>query len=136
MQTPLGFAHRRYQDRLDTLANVRDAGISVCSGGIIGLGEEEQDRVGLLQVGAQYPAGPPGPVRQASRAAAAHMRRAVQAYPLEDSENPKKPRSQRKASSKVGSAGTRADAADVQESGEPALPSTNLGPPRSCSSGP
>lgn len=40
---------RRYQDRLDTLEAVRVAGISVCSGGIIGLGEEDQDRIGLLQ---------------------------------------------------------------------------------------
>ena len=36
------------QDRLETLAHVRDAGISVCAGGIIGLGEGEKDRVGLL----------------------------------------------------------------------------------------
>jgi len=49
---------RRYQDRLDTLANVRDAGISVCSGGIIGLGEEAQDRVGLLQTLATLPEHP------------------------------------------------------------------------------
>ncbi|MBD3610032.1 MAG: biotin synthase BioB [Gammaproteobacteria bacterium] len=40
---------RTYQDRLDTLQNVRDAGINVCSGGILGMGEERKDRVGLLQ---------------------------------------------------------------------------------------
>lgn len=39
---------RRYQDRLDTLETLRQAGISVCAGGIIGLGEEPTDRVGLL----------------------------------------------------------------------------------------
>lgn len=39
---------RNYDNRLDTLANVREAGISVCSGGIIGLGEEDTDRVGLI----------------------------------------------------------------------------------------
>eukprot|EP00617_Octactis_speculum_P010877 CAMPEP_0185781196 /NCGR_PEP_ID=MMETSP1174-20130828/101500_1 /TAXON_ID=35687 /ORGANISM="Dictyocha speculum, Strain CCMP1381" /LENGTH=399 /DNA_ID=CAMNT_0028471075 /DNA_START=38 /DNA_END=1237 /DNA_ORIENTATION=+ len=39
---------RSYDDRLQTIANVRDAGISVCSGGIIGLGEQQHDRVGLL----------------------------------------------------------------------------------------
>lgn len=39
---------RTYQDRLDTLARVRDAGIKVCSGGIVGLGEEESDRAGML----------------------------------------------------------------------------------------
>jgi biotin synthase len=39
---------RTYNDRLNTLANVRRAGISVCSGGIIGLGENHEDRVGML----------------------------------------------------------------------------------------
>ncbi len=39
---------RTYQDRLDTLANVRDAGMKVCCGGIVGMGEEERDRAGLL----------------------------------------------------------------------------------------
>jgi biotin synthase len=37
-----------YKDRLDTLAHVRDAGIQVCCGGIVGMGESEEDRVGLL----------------------------------------------------------------------------------------
>jgi len=40
---------RTYQDRLDTLAAVRDAGINVCCGGIIGMGEDEDDRAGLLE---------------------------------------------------------------------------------------
>jgi len=40
---------RTYQDRLDTLARVRQAGITVCSGGIIGLGENRKGRYGLLQ---------------------------------------------------------------------------------------
>ncbi|GAB2512821.1 biotin synthase BioB [Microbulbifer agarilyticus] len=39
---------RTYEDRLNTLANVRAAGMKVCAGGIIGLGEEEKDRAGLL----------------------------------------------------------------------------------------
>lgn len=39
---------RTYQDRLDTLANVRDAGMKICSGGIVGMGEAEHDRIGLL----------------------------------------------------------------------------------------
>ncbi|MGF1766423.1 biotin synthase BioB [Enterovibrio makurazakiensis] len=39
---------RTYQDRLDTLSHVRDAGMKVCSGGIIGLGENARDRAGLL----------------------------------------------------------------------------------------
>ncbi len=39
---------RNYGDRLTTLENVRQAKISVCSGGIIGLGENENDRIGML----------------------------------------------------------------------------------------
>jgi biotin synthase len=39
---------RTYDDRLSTLGNVRKAGISVCSGGIIGLGETHEDRIGML----------------------------------------------------------------------------------------
>lgn len=39
---------RTYADRLDTLSNVRDAGIKVCCGGIVGMGEEQDDRIGLL----------------------------------------------------------------------------------------
>lgn len=40
---------RRYDDRLRTLASVRKAGVTVCCGGIIGLGESESDRIGLLR---------------------------------------------------------------------------------------
>lgn len=40
---------RTYQDRLDTLEHVRDAGINVCSGGILGMGETRRDRARLLQ---------------------------------------------------------------------------------------
>jgi biotin synthase len=39
---------RTYQDRLDTLAHVRDAGINVCCGGIVGMGESEGDRIGMI----------------------------------------------------------------------------------------
>lgn len=39
---------RTYQDRLETLDNVRSAGMKVCSGGIVGMGEGEKDRAGLL----------------------------------------------------------------------------------------
>ena len=39
---------RKYEDRLATIENVRQAGISVCAGGIIGLGEGRLDRIGLL----------------------------------------------------------------------------------------
>jgi biotin synthase len=40
---------RTYQDRLDTLSHVRDAGIQVCCGGIIGMGESVEDRARLLE---------------------------------------------------------------------------------------
>lgn len=40
---------RTFQDRLDTLQHVRDAGINVCSGGIMGMGEDQSDRVSFLQ---------------------------------------------------------------------------------------
>ena len=39
---------RTYDDRLETLQNVRDAGMKVCCGGIVGMGEDQADRVGLL----------------------------------------------------------------------------------------
>jgi biotin synthase len=39
---------RTYQDRLQTIGHVRNAKISVCAGGIIGMGEAEQDRIGML----------------------------------------------------------------------------------------
>jgi biotin synthase len=40
---------RSYQERLDTLSKVRDSGIKLCCGGIMGMGEEEKDRIGLLR---------------------------------------------------------------------------------------
>lgn len=49
---------RTYQARLDTLACVRDAGIKVCAGGIIGMGENLQDRAELLQTLANLPTHP------------------------------------------------------------------------------
>jgi len=49
---------RSYQDRLDTLAHVRDAGMKVCAGGIVGLGERREDRVGLLTQLATLPVHP------------------------------------------------------------------------------
>lgn len=49
---------RTYDDRLNTLSNVRKAGISVCSGGIIGLGETDEDRVGMLLTLANLPQHP------------------------------------------------------------------------------
>jgi len=49
---------RTYGDRLDTIANVRKAGITVCCGGIVGLGETEDDRIGLLLTLANLPEPP------------------------------------------------------------------------------
>ncbi|MDH5181078.1 MAG: biotin synthase BioB [Gammaproteobacteria bacterium] len=49
---------RTYQDRLDTLSHVRDAGIHVCCGGIVGMGETRRDRIGLLQQLANQPQHP------------------------------------------------------------------------------
>ena len=49
---------RTYQDRLDTLEHVRNSGINVCSGGIIGMGETSVDRISLLQQLANLPQHP------------------------------------------------------------------------------
>jgi len=49
---------RDYQDRLDTLEHVRDAGLKTCCGGIVGMGESRQQRAGLLQTLANLPEHP------------------------------------------------------------------------------
>jgi len=49
---------REYQDRLDTLSHVRDAGMKTCCGGIVGMGESRAQRAGLLQTLANLPAHP------------------------------------------------------------------------------
>jgi biotin synthase len=49
---------RTYQDRLDTLDHVRDAGIHVCCGGIVGMGESADDRVGMIATLASLPVHP------------------------------------------------------------------------------
>jgi len=49
---------RTFQDRLDTLSNVRSSGMKVCSGGIVGMGEEQKDRAGLLMGLANLPKQP------------------------------------------------------------------------------
>ena len=49
---------RTFEDRLDTLDNVRSAGINVCSGGIIGMGETREDRVGFIHALAVLPKHP------------------------------------------------------------------------------
>jgi biotin synthase len=49
---------RSYDERLATIQNVRDAGINVCSGGILGLGEQPKDHVGLIFTVATMPGHP------------------------------------------------------------------------------
>lgn len=49
---------RTLQDRIDTLAHVREAGIKVCCGGIVGMGEEVDDRLGMLVLLANLPVHP------------------------------------------------------------------------------
>jgi biotin synthase len=49
---------RTFQERLDTLENVRAAGMAVCCGGIVGMGEDREDRVGFLHALATLPAHP------------------------------------------------------------------------------
>ena len=49
---------RTYQDRLDTISHVRDAGINVCAGGILGMGESRKDRASMLRELANMPKHP------------------------------------------------------------------------------
>jgi biotin synthase len=61
---------RTYQDRLDTLHAVRSAGMNVCCGGIVGMGEEPQDRAELLHILATLPEHPQSvPINQLVRVA-------------------------------------------------------------------
>ena len=59
---------RRFDERLETLDHVRGAGIKVCSGGIIGMGESARDRVGMLRELANLPQHPDSvPINQLVR---------------------------------------------------------------------
>jgi biotin synthase len=49
---------RTYDDRLETLEHVRAAGIHVCCGGIVGMGETREDRIGMIQTLANLPVHP------------------------------------------------------------------------------
>lgn len=70
---------RTYQERLDTLEQVREAGMNVCCGGILGMGESEQDRASMLLVLANLPAHPESvPINQLIR---------VPGTPLEDADD-------------------------------------------------
>jgi biotin synthase len=75
---------RTYQDRLDTLANVRDAGMKVCCGGILGMGESAQDRAGLLHTLATLPAHPDSvPINQLVQVAGTPLHGAAPLDPFE-----------------------------------------------------
>ena len=70
---------RTYGDRLETLAEVRNAGMKVCSGGILGLDESQNDRIGLLQSLANLPEHPDSvPINQLVK---------VPGTPLEDAKD-------------------------------------------------
>ena len=66
---------RTYEDRLDTLANVRAADIRVCCGGIVGMGESRRDRAGLLVQLANLPEHPESVPHQPARAGRGHPAR-------------------------------------------------------------
>ena len=70
---------RTYQDRLETLENVRKAGMKVCCGGILGMGEDEDDRIGLLVQLANLPQHP--------ESVPVNMLVKVKGTPLEDVED-------------------------------------------------
>ncbi|MFY0641020.1 MAG: biotin synthase BioB [Bermanella sp.] len=70
---------RSYGDRLDTLQHVRDSGMKICSGGIIGMGENQNDRIGLLVQLANLPVQP--------ESVPINMLVKVKGTPLEDVDN-------------------------------------------------
>jgi biotin synthase len=75
---------RTYQDRLDTLQAVRDAGMNVCCGGIVGMGEALADRVGLLHTLATLPSHPESvPINQLVRVAGTPLADAAELDPFD-----------------------------------------------------
>jgi len=75
---------RTYQDRLDTLGNVRDAGMKVCCGGILGMGESGRDRASLLHVLATLPSHPESvPINQLVQVAGTPLAGADALEPLD-----------------------------------------------------
>lgn len=75
---------RTYQDRLDTLQSVRDAGINVCCGGILGMGETDLDRAQLLHTLATLPKHPESvPINQLVHVAGTPLKNAVPLDPFE-----------------------------------------------------
>ena len=75
---------RTYEDRLETLANVRAAGVKVCCGGIVGMGEQESDRAGLLQQLANLEPHPESvPINDLVQVAGTPLKGADALHPLE-----------------------------------------------------
>jgi biotin synthase len=75
---------RTYDDRLETLAHVRDAGLKTCCGGIVGMGEARADRAGLLVALATLPAHPDSvPINRLVRVAGTPLQDSAELEPLE-----------------------------------------------------
>jgi len=75
---------RTYKDRLVTLAHVRAAAIHVCCGGIVGMGETREDRVGMIEVLANLPVHPESvPINMLVRVAGTPLADAPQLDPIE-----------------------------------------------------
>ena len=75
---------RQYQDRLDTLERVRDAGLKTCCGGIVGMGETRAHRVGLLLALANLPAHPDSvPINRLVQVAGTPLHGAAELDPFE-----------------------------------------------------
>ncbi len=75
---------RTYDDRLETLAHVRDAGLKTCCGGIVGMGESRADRAGLLVALATLPAHPDSvPINRLVRVAGTPLADQAELEPFE-----------------------------------------------------
>lgn len=75
---------RTYADRLETLQHVRDAGLKVCCGGILGMGESREDRIALLHTLATLPAHPESvPINQLVKVPGTPLADAPQLDPFE-----------------------------------------------------
>lgn len=75
---------RSYAERLETLSHVRDAGMKICAGGILGMGESVRDRAGLLQQLANLPVHPESvPINMLVRVAGTPLENAADLDPLE-----------------------------------------------------
>ena len=75
---------RTYDDRLQTLAHVREAGIHVCCGGIVGMGETREDRIGMIATLANLPEHPESvPINMLVRVAGTPLSAEPKLDPLE-----------------------------------------------------